>query len=109
MINISFEGEPLHEICVDLSKAEQAYDSVTAAALVAFISDAHAFETVSELIELLGDDIKILPPDSLSIAIGSEYRAALVVVGKQHTATPDGHVVWSSVTRLKLLQISRVP
>ncbi|RSY89557.1 hypothetical protein DAH66_02565 [Sphingomonas koreensis] len=109
MINITFEGEPLHELCVDLSKAEQAYGSVAAGALVAFISDAQALETVDEMIELLGDDVKILEDDSLSIAIGSDYRAALVVVGTRHTEDPDGRIVWSSVTRLKLLVISRVP
>ncbi|ACB95175.1 hypothetical protein [Beijerinckia indica] len=108
MINISFEGEPLHEICIDLSKAEQAYGSIAAGALVAFISDAQALETVDELIELLGGDIIIFADDSLSVAIGSDHRATLVVVGR-HKMGSDGRIVWSSVTRLKLLKIARVP
>lgn len=109
MINITFEGEPLHEICVDLHNAEQAYGSIAAASLVTFLSDALAFETADELIDLLGDEIIILPNDSLSVAIGSDYRAALVVVGTRHKVDAGGRIIWSSVTRLKLLEVSRVP
>jgi hypothetical protein len=109
LIYISFEGEALHGICVDLDKAEQAYGSVAAQALVTLISDAEALETAGELIDWLGGDANISPDDSLSVAIGSDYRATLVVVGTRYTVDSDGHVVWSSVTRLKLLQISRIP
>lgn len=109
MINLTFEGEPLHEICADLEKAEQAYGSVTAGALVAFISDALSFETADELLAFLGDDIKILLDDSLSVAIGSDYRATLAVVGTHHSRNGAGRIVWASVRRLKLLAISRVP
>lgn len=109
MINITFEGEPLHEICVDLHKAEQAYGSIAAAALVTFLSDAHAFESADELIDFFGKDINISANDSLSVAIGSDYRAALVVVGTRHKVDAGGRIVWSSVTRLKLLELSRLP
>lgn len=109
MINITFEGETLHETCVDLYKAERAYGSIAAESLVTFLSEAQAFETADELIDLLGDDINILADDSLSVAIGSDYCAALVVVGTRHKVNADGQIVWSSVTRLKLLEVSRLP
>jgi len=109
LINITFEGESLHEACVDLHKAEQAYGSIAAASLVTFLSDAQAFETADELIDLFGHDINISVNDSLSVAIGSDYRAALVVVGTRHKVDASGRIVWSSVTRLKLLEISRLP
>ena len=109
MINITFEGEPLHETCVDLRNAEQAYGSVSAAALVTFLSEAQSFETADELLDFLGGDAKILLDDSLSVAIGSDYRAALVVVGSRHTRDEGGRIAWASVSRLKLLAISRVP
>jgi hypothetical protein len=109
LINISFEDEWLHDTCVDLQRAEQQYGSVHAAALVTFISDAVAFENVGELLDFLGDDIRISPEDSLSVAIGSDYRATLIVAGKRFNRGTDGRVVWTSVTRLKLVEISRVP
>lgn len=109
MITISFEDQPLHDTCVDLERAEQLFGSVSAAALVNFISDAMAFENVQQLADFLGDDIKILGDDSLSVAIGSDYRAALVVAGKRFDRDAAGRVVWSSVARLKLVQISRLP
>lgn len=109
MIILTFHSEALHEICSDLEKAEQAYGSVAAAALVAFISDAFSFETAEELIDFLGDDIKIMPDDSLSVAISSDYRADLVVVGTRHSKGADDRIKWASVARLKLLAILRVP
>lgn len=108
MITISFEDEPLHDTCIDLSRAEAAYGSLHAAALVTFISDARAFENVQELIDFPGQEIKILPDDSLSVSIGSDYCAALVVVAKRFDRDAMGRVIWSSVTRLKLVTMSRV-
>ena len=109
MINITFEGQPLHDICADLGLAEEAYGSVAAAALVTFLSDARSLETMDELLDLFGDDIKIAVDDSLSVAIGADYRADLVVVGTRHSRDAMGRIAWASVTRLKIMAISRVP
>lgn len=109
MITISFEDGPLHDTCVELQKAELEYGSLSAAALVTFISEALAFENVEELIGLFGEEIKILPDDSLSLSIGSDYRAALIVAGTRSKRDAEGRVIWSSVTRLKLVEMSRVP
>lgn len=109
MINISFEDDALHDCCVDLQRAEQKYGSVHAEALVTFISDAMAFENVSELLDFPGNDLNILPNDSLCVSIGSDYCAILVAVGRRFDRDANGRVVWSTVTRLKLVKISRVP
>lgn len=109
MIIVTFEDEALHGTCVHLERAEQAYGSVGAAALVTFLSDAESLEDVEELMSVMGDEIIILADDSLSVAIGSDYCAALRVVGTRHTVDASGRIVWSSVMRLKLLAISRVP
>jgi hypothetical protein len=109
LITISFEDQVLHDSCVDLRRAEQSFGSVHAGALVTFISEAVAFENTSELIDFLGDDVKISADDSLSVAIGSDYRATLVVAGKRFARDADGRAVWASVTRLKLVEISRLP
>ena len=66
------------------------------------------FENVCELIAFLDGGAKIGPDDSLSVAIGTDYRATLVVVGKRFARDSHGRVVWASVTRLKLTQISRL-
>jgi hypothetical protein len=76
---------------------------------VTFISDAMAFENVSELLDFLGEGVDILSDDSLSVAIGSDYHAILIVVGKRFNRQANGRIVWTSVTRLKLLEISRLP
>jgi len=79
-----------------------------AAALVTFLSDARSLETVDELLDLFGNEIKITVDDSLSVAIGADYRADLVVVGSRHLRDAKGRIVWASVTRLKIMAISRV-
>lgn len=109
MITISFDDQVLHDSCVELKRAEQLFGSVHAGALVTFISEAVAFENACELIAFLGGDAKIDPDDSLSVAIGSDYRATLVVVGKRFARDAHGRIVWASVTRLKLVEISRLP
>lgn len=109
MIIISFEDDPLHDLCVDLERAEQMFGTVSASALVTFISDAIAFDNVRELMDYLGGDIEISVDDFLFVAIGSDYRATLVVVGTRFNRDPKGRIVWSSVTRLKLVDISRRP
>ena len=85
------------------------FGSVSAEALVNFISDALAFDNVEELADFLDNDIKFLVDDSLSVAIGSDYRAALVAAGTRFDRDADGRTVWASVTRLKLMNISRLP
>jgi hypothetical protein len=107
LINISFESEELRDVCVDLERAEQLLGSVGAGALVNFISEANAFENVGELMDLLHGDIEVSVHGSLSVAIGSSYRAILVVVGKRFDRGVDEQIVWASVTRLKLTEISR--
>lgn len=109
MITISFADQSLHDACVDLERAEQLFGSVSAAALVNFISEAMAFQNVEELMDFLGDDIKISTDDSLFVSIGSDYRAALVVAGTRFDRDTASRIVWASVTRLKLVQISRLP
>lgn len=96
-------------MCVVLERAEHAVGTVSAGALVNFISDASAFENVAELIDFLGTDVEVSGDDSLFIAIGSDYRATLVVVGTRHTRGAAGRVDWASVTRLKLVDLSRWP
>ncbi len=109
MIIISFEDQSLHDACVDLQQAEQLFGTLNASALVTFISDAQAFENAAELIDFRRDEVKILSDDSLSVAIGSHFLATLVVAGRRFGRDGDGRIVWTSVTRLKLVQISRLP
>lgn len=94
---------------MDLSRAEAEYGSLSAAALTTFISDAQAFENVQELLDYPAQEIKILPDDSLSVLIGADYGATLVVAAKRFDRDAMGRVIWSSVTRLKLVTMSRVP
>jgi len=109
LITVSFVGQELHDGCTKLDKAELAFGSLNAGALITFISEARAFENVQELLDLLGDQIKILADDSLSVSIGSDYVAALVAVGTRFKRDANGRVIWSSVKALKLVTISRLP
>jgi hypothetical protein len=107
LITISFETAELHDCCVSLQRAEQLYGTVDAQALVTFLADAAALENVAELLDILGSTVDILPDDSISVTIGAACRARLIPVGKLFDRDSHGKIVWTSVTRLKLQQISR--
>jgi hypothetical protein len=109
LITFSFQDSLLHDTCTDLDRAEREYGRVGAQALVTLISDAHALENGQELIDLHGDEIIILDDDSLRVAISADYRAALVAVGARFRRSDDGRIQWDTVTRLKMVEVSRVP
>lgn len=82
---------------------------MSATALVTFLSDAMAFDDVQELIEFHGDAVEIAVDDSLLVSIGSDYRAVLVVAGTRFERDSENRAIWSTVTRLKLVEMSRWP
>lgn len=109
LINISFKTQELHDDCFNLQRAEEQFGNIGAAELVTFLSDAEAFENAGELIAFRHEEIRINVDESLSIAIGTEFRATMVAVGRRFKRDASGQVVWASVTRLKLTEISRLP
>jgi hypothetical protein len=108
LITLSFEDQLLHDACTDLGRAERLYGRVEAEDLVTLISDALALENARELIDLHGGII-IQGNDSLHVPIGADYHAAIVPVGTRFGRSDDGRVVWETVTRLKLVEVSRLP
>ncbi len=108
MITLTFADQPLHDDCVKIERAEHAFGA-HAATVINFIAEVASVDNVDELAAVLGEEIIFLPDDSLCVAIGSDYRAALVVTGKRFNRHGDGRIDWSSVTRLKLVEITRVP
>lgn len=105
---VSFENEQLHDVCTSLPCAEEAYGSVHAGVLIAVISDAMSFENAADFVAYLDADAQISTEDSLLIAIGTGYQAALVAVGTRFDRDGDGRIIWATVTRLKLVEIVRV-
>lgn len=109
MITVSFEDQNLHDVCVELERAEQLLGSIHAAALVTLISDIMALDHAEQLMDFLGDDVEVSVDDSLIVSIGTEYRVTMVVAGQRHRRDEARRIVWATVTRLKLTQISRWP
>lgn len=103
---VSYETPALQQACLALELAEQQYGAVHAQALIALIADIEAFENVGELADFWGDEVLITNNDSLSLSVGAHYRATLAAVGTRHQRDAGGCVVWTSVTRLKLLAIT---
>lgn len=103
---ISFETHDLHDCCCRIESAEEKFGSIHAQALATLIADAEAFESAAELIDFLGPDANLNQDDSLSVAIGSDYQAKFVAAGVRFARSDEGRVIWSSVQRLKLVEIS---
>jgi hypothetical protein len=107
LIIISFENDRLHDLCVDLARAETEFGTVSAGELVNVISDANACENARELIDFMGPKIEITDNDSLCVMVAPYWRFEFVVVGQRFSLNTDGRIDWSSVARLKLVAISR--
>lgn len=104
---VSFETAALQQACLVLELAEEQFGAVHARALIALLAEIEAFGTAAELIDFLGDEAAVALNDSLSLPIGSDYRATLVATGTRYGRDDEGRVAWLSVTRLKLMQITR--
>jgi hypothetical protein len=89
--------------------AERRLGSAHAQALLSLIADAEAFDNADALMEFFGSEARLDEHDSLFLAIGSDYRAEFVAVGARVVRDPDGKVDWTSVQRLKLVDILRCP
>lgn len=103
---VSYDTAALQQACSVLEQAEQQYGAVHAQALIALIADVEAFENGAELIDFWNEDLVMTNDDSLLLPVGADYRAALAAVGNRYKRDSDGRVVWSSVSRLKLLAIT---
>jgi hypothetical protein len=105
LIIISYETEYLRGICLESYCAEEAIGGISARALHTFIADAEACETALELLNLVGKDAEVTLAAALFISIGSSYQLQLTPVGNSFNLDTQGRVDWSSVTRLKVLEI----
>lgn len=108
-MNITFGNQELLERCSTEEAAAEAFGPALARALMTLLADASAFENAEELMNYVDSEGKFKPDDSLSISIGSDYRAAFVIAGREHDRDAGGTIVWSSVERLKLVEIERRP
>ena len=102
---ISFETERLKEMCLVLSKAEIALGMVNAKALVLVIADIEAHENVEEMLDFMEGVVQTNSDGTLEISFGSNCRAHFVPAGTRFKQGGDGSVIWSTVERLKLIEI----
>ena len=102
---VSFEPRGLQEAVLILRVAEARYGAVNAQAMIAMIADIEAFDNAEQLLAFIGDDAVLEEDDSLSLPIGADCRATLITAGKRFDRDAGGRVIWSSVTRLKLMAV----
>jgi hypothetical protein len=105
---VSFQTRCLQEICLTIQAAERTFGPVHAQALSTLIADIEAFEDASQVIDFFGFAEVCREDDSLFLPIGANYQARFVAVGKRFGCDADGKVVWSSVKRLKLMEIGGI-
>jgi hypothetical protein len=103
---ISFDSGELRDCCCDLASAERKLGSALAETLVSLIADAEAFDNADALMAFFDEDASLDADDVLSLAIGPDRRVRFVPVGVAFVRDGAGKVDWTSVRRLKLIQIS---
>jgi hypothetical protein len=105
---VSFETQFLQKTCLTIQIAEGMFGAVHAQALIALIADIEAFEDAGQVIDFFGLAAGCREDDSLFLPIGASYRARFLAAGKRFDCNANGKVVWSSVKRLKLMEIEHI-
>lgn len=100
MLTISFISAEWKQICTNIEAAQEELGAQAASDLMTFLAEAESMPNAAELIDFRGEEIG--EGDSLSIAIGSDYRATLTVVGKKPTRKPGGEIDWESVQHMMI-------
>lgn len=98
MLTISFASAEWKRICADIEAAQEEMGAQAATDLMTFLAEAESMPNAAELIDFRGEEFG--EGDSLSFAIGSDYRATLTVVGKKPTRKPGGGIDWDSVQHM---------
>lgn len=104
---VSYETTELQQACFALELAEEQYGTIHAQALIALIADIEAFANAGELADFWGSDMLSVDNDALSLPVGADYQAIFAAVGTRYSRDVEGRAIWTSVTRLKLLAITR--
>lgn len=103
---ISFASRYLRKVCCNIEFAECELGNLYAQALIAVIADAEAFDNAGEIVAFYEQDAHVSDDDSLRLALGSNQTAVFVAVGAKFDRDQSGRVVWASVQRLKLVEVS---
>ena len=106
-MKVSFETDILRDSCCKYDKAQAAFGAHFANVVFNLIADAEAQDTAKEWHEFLVHELVSCKENAFQVAIGTEYIATFVPVGKKYQRDNDGNTDWSTVTRVMLISIQR--
>lgn len=82
--------------------------STLARDFLAFIADIEASSSAEEAAIFLGNDIAKLNENSVSFVLDGQCEIKMIAVGTKFSTSDSGSVLWSTVTRLKLISVRRL-
>lgn len=104
---VSYDCDELRRACLDIDEAQRCLGMGDAQALVTLVADIEAMGDCGEFLAFAAPEARVSGNDSLTVSIGSEYEAVFVPAGERFVRAQGGAIDWSSVRRLKLVQIGR--
>lgn len=105
-MEFAFDNRELRAVCENRRKAEAKFGAQIAQLLFDRLADLRAADSISDLIvgnPQVFDDSKGLP--NLKIELASNY---IIILTPNHVELPkgkNGHLDWTTVTRLKIMKI----
>ena len=106
---VSFGSRRLRELCSYLHEAYRWLGITHGQALIRLISDIEALQNADELLKYFGPAASpITERDMIIIEIGTKYKGEFLALGAKIRRDADERIEWSSVHRVKLIEISRV-
>ncbi|RFB94429.1 hypothetical protein B5K08_09560 [Rhizobium leguminosarum bv. trifolii] len=106
-LKISFENDELRDSCCLYERGEETFGPFLANIVFNMLAEAEAADNAVEWHEILVNDLLSCGADAFQIAVGPDYIANFVPVGRKYAVGEDGKTEWSSVTRLKVTAIWR--
>lgn len=103
---VSFDTQELRDFCESLELAVATIGSAHAQELRTVLSDAEAAETAAEFIEFYSPFVSVAD-DSISLPIGTKYRASFVALSAGLDDDCGTGIEWSEVRRLKMMDLSK--
>ena len=88
-----------------MGKAEELLGSLHAQAFINLVAEIEAFGSAADLMDFLGDGACVVNDDALHLTIGLDYEGSFLAVDARIVRTDTGTIDWTSVRRLKLVQI----
>ena len=106
-LELAFDTKLIRTTCENEDSAREQYGLEVSTKLKARLADFRAFKHVSELIAGDPQEIKSNPHPVYKVELCDGYRIVFCANHVEPPSSKDGEIMWSQVSRIKILKIDK--